>query len=297
MEKLQIEEGVKIANRTSYKIGGVADYFSKPKNTDELKEVVAWAKRENVEIFTLGRGTNILLSDSGFSGLIIDTSNINFIRWNENEVVTGTGQLLHTLVMDLVNNGFCGFENLAGIPGSVGGGVIMNAGAFGTEISENIISVSALNLDTLKTELFLSENLEFGYRTSFFKNKNYIITEIKFRFKKSEDIDTTQKKVADILKRRKVKQPINLPNCGSVFKRPKGNYAGTLIEECGLKGFRVGGAMVSEKHANFIVNIDNATANDVRAVVVAVQKKVYLKRGIKLDPELIFVGNYKEELL
>lgn len=293
---LQIKEHVSLSGKTSYKIGGKTRYLIEPKDTKEIIDALKWAQGKSLPVFVLGKGSNILVGDSGWDGLTLLISEIKDIQWKDNSVVCGAGALLHTLVTQSVDKGFHGVEVLAGIPGTIGGGVIMNAGAFGGNISDYLEEVTVVDLETLNIFKMNKEDMEFGYRTSIAKRKPWLIIEVSFKFVKDKNISSDKVKhlYSDIVKKRKTKQPLDLPNCGSVFKRPLNNYAGTLIEECELKGFTIGGAQISEKHANFIVNKGNASADDVKRIIDHVIKVVFEKKQIKLDPEVIFIGNFKD---
>lgn len=293
---LQIKENVLLSEKTSYRIGGKTRYFIDPKNIQEVIEALKWAKDKSIPIFVLGKGSNILVGDYGWSGLTLGLSELKDIQWNENSAICGAGALLHTLVTQSVDKGFHGIEVLAGIPGSIGGGVVMNAGAFGGNISDYLEDVTVIDLETFHTFKVKKEEMDFGYRTSKAKELPWLIVEACFKFvnDKKNSPDKVKQIYSDIIKKRNIKQPLNLPNCGSVFKRPPNNFAGTLIEECGLKGFTIGGAQISEKHANFIVNRNNASAADIKRIIDHVIKVVFEKKQIKLDPEVIFVGKFKD---
>lgn len=293
---MQIKEQVPLSKKTSYRIGGHSKYFIQPININETIEAVYWANKHSHEIFILGKGSNILVDDKGWDGLTIDLSGINYLLWSGRGVKCGAGALLHTLVSQSVDNGFHGLECLAGIPGSIGGGIVMNAGAFGGNISDYLQDVTLLNIENCEVFNKTKEEMEFGYRTSILKTVPWIVIEATFLFPEStlSSSEKVKKIYTDILKKRKSKQPLDLPNCGSVFKRPENNYAGTLIEKCGLKGFSIGGASVSMKHANFIVNRGNATAKDVKSVIQHVKDVVFNKTGIELEQEVIFVSSQKE---
>lgn len=295
---LQIKEQVPLSKKTSYKIGGNSRYFAEPKNINEINEAVIWAKDNSQKIFILGKGSNILVDDSGWDGLTIDLSGLNYIKWKGAMVTCGGGTLLHTLVSQSVEKGLHGIEVLAGIPGSIGGGIVMNAGAFGGNISDYLLKVTLIDMDTMEVFCKEKEDMCFGYRTSILKQNPWIVAEAKFEFIKDDSISSQKIKMIynDVVKKRKDKQPLNQPNCGSVFKRPENNYAGTLIEECGLKGYSIGGASVSEKHANFIVNKNNATAEDVKSVIRHVQNVILKEKGIKLEREVIFIGDVEKKL-
>lgn len=287
---IQIEKHIALKNRSSFRIGGSAHYYIRVHTVDEIKEAYAWAQEHNQPVFILGRGSNILISDSGWQGLVIDMSDFTSIQWEEVTVVCHSGASLHSLVKQSVDRGLGGMEELAGIPGSVGGALVMNAGAFQQTVAECLISVSGIYDDG--SEWYLNRNeIDFGYRKSSLKRENTLILKATFTFNK-QDKERVQSVYEAILKKRSQKQPLDLPNCGSVFKRPAGNYAGVLIEECGLKGYCRGGAMVSPKHANFIVNSDHASAQDVRELIVHIQKEVYDKKGILLELEVLFVGDF-----
>jgi len=204
-----------------------------------------------------------------------------------------SGFLLDDLADAAARRGLAGIEELSGIPGTVGGAVVMNAGAFDTETAHTLRRACVLRVPELTVETVEASDLALGYRSSALKGKGDVVLSAVFEFKRS-DAETVTAARRKILARRGEKQPLNLPSCGSVFKRPLGNYAGTLIESCGLKGFKHGGAMVSEKHANFIVNTGNAKAEDVRGVIRHVQKTVYEKTSIQLEPEVMFVGEFDE---
>lgn len=288
---MQIKEQVLLSKKTTYKIGGKSNFFVEPTNLDEIKEVIIWANDNSQNIFILGKGSNVLISDAGWEGITISLAKLDYVNWNDNHIVCGAGLLLHNLVIQTVERGLHGIEALAGIPGTVGGGIVMNAGAFGGNISDCLVEVKMIDMKNQNIFTYKKEEMEFGYRTSILKRKNWIVVEAAFDFKKVNESDKVREVFQDILKKRTKKQPLNLPNCGSVFKRPENNYAGTLIEKCGLKGFTVGGASVSDKHANFIVNKNHATARDVKNVIEYVQKVVYEKTGIMLEREVIYIGD------
>lgn len=289
-----IEEKVSLARKTSYKIGGSSRYYTLPQNVDELKESISWANDENLEIFILGKGSNVLVSDKGWPGITIDISELKSISWEGNNVNCGAGALLHNLVMQSVERGYHGMEALAGIPGSIGGGIVMNAGAFGANISDVFVDATILNYKTCEITTLKKDEFQFGYRTSILKREPLIVIEALFNFSSNCDKKKVRELFTEILEKRKGKQPLELPNCGSVFKRPEGNYAGTLIESCGLKGFRVGGATVSNKHANFIVNENSASAEDVKKVIEHVQETVLKEKNISLETEVIFIGDFED---
>jgi UDP-N-acetylmuramate dehydrogenase len=286
-----IQYNVSLKNKTSYKIGGPAKYYAPVKTEEDLRNTLRWATDNDHPVFILGEGTNILISDSGWPGLVIDISDFASVTWNNKHVECQCGLLLHALVKDSVDRGFTGMEQLAGIPGSVGGGLIMNAGAFGQNISDCLDSVKGVDCSDFTLWRRNKNKIDFGYRTSSLKKMNSVIVGASFTFKHKDPkkAETVYKK---ILKERNSKQPLDKSSCGSVFKRPEDQYAGKLIEECGLKGHSIGGAMVSPKHANFFVNTSQATASDVRRLIAFVQERVFNKYKVLLEPEVIFVGEF-----
>jgi len=293
---LKISENVSLADKTSYRIGGPARYYAEPRSEGETVDACRFAADRGLPLFILGNGSNVLISDSGFGGLAVNLSKyFSALSWDKNTAFVLSGFPLDDLAAAASERGCAGMEYLSGIPGTVGGAVVMNAGAFGSDISQTLRSVRVLKASSRTIETVSVENLNLGYRTSTIKNSGDVILSATFDFT-SGDAAQVKSLRNDILAKRKAKQPVDLPSCGSVFKRPPNNFAGTLIESCGLKGFKVGMAEVSEKHANFIINTGRAKAEDVRAVIRHVQQTVFEKHGILLEPEVIFLGEFKEPL-
>ncbi|MGA1846717.1 UDP-N-acetylmuramate dehydrogenase [Deferribacter abyssi] len=282
---IRIIKNEPLSKYTTYKVGGPAKYFIMPITSRELVEAILWAKREKISYEIIGFGSNVLFMDEGFDGVVISTALLN--RWilDKKEVlVAGCGVGLIELVDFSINSGIAGFEKFAGIPGSVGGAVKMNAGAFGMEIKDILIDCLVYDIDKECFVTIKRENCLFSYRNA--KGlKNKVILSASFVLRKG-DIRELKKIKSDILIKRENKQPLEYASCGSVFKRPSGDYAGRLIEDAGLKGFSIGGAKVSEKHANFIVNCGNAKSRDILAIIDHVQSTVYEKFGILLEPEV-----------
>ncbi len=287
---IPIKENISLREKSSFRIGGVARYYVRVHRIAEVKDVCRWAREHEQPLFILGRGSNILISDAGWPGLVLDMSGFTEITWHETIAVCQSGALLHTLVKQSVDRGFGGMEELAGIPGSVGGALVMNAGAFTQTVSECLVSVKGVSVEGTGFNLGRSD-INFGYRTSSFKQESTILLEAEFLFVK-QNKEQLLSAFTETLKKRNRKQPLDTPNCGSVFKRPAGYYAGALIEECGLKGYTIGGAMVAPKHANFILNSGSASAEDVRKLIVHIQRQVYNAYGILLEPEVVFVGDF-----
>ena len=293
---IDIQSNIPLAPLTSYKIGGPARHYLSASLLSDIVAGLAWAHEHGETVLMLGRGSNLLVSDSGFAGLVIDTSATSAISWDRTTAHVAGGTALHDLVRAAVDRGMGGMEELCGIPGTVGGGIIMNAGAFSQTISDCVVAVEVVERDGTNRRMIEKKDIEFSYRNSSIKADGSIILSATFSFIEG-DLAKLTATFDDIQNRRREKQPLDLPSCGSVFKRPPGGYAGTLIESCGLKGFTIGGAQVSEKHTNFIVNIGSATANDVRSLIVHIQKTVLDQTGTILAPEVIFIGEFGVDIL
>ena len=293
---LKIAENVRLAEKTSYRIGGPARYYSEPRSEGEVIESCRFAAEKGLPLFVLGNGSNVLISDAGFGGLVINLSKyFSALTWDKATAFVLSGYPLDDLADAAAEKGYAGIECLSGIPGTVGGAVVMNAGAFDVDVSKTLRSVRALRISTHTIETVSAGDLNFGYRTSALKDSGDVILSATFDFIPG---DAAQIKSLrdDILAKRRSKQPVDSPSCGSVFKRPPNGFAGTLIESCDLKGFRIGRAEISEKHANFIINTGSAKAEDVRALIRHVQQTVFEKHGVLLEPEVIFMGEFKEPL-
>lgn len=293
---MNIAQNIPLLEKNTYRIGGKSLYYAEPCSSEELKDVRNFALERQLPVFILGKGSNVLISDHGWQGLTINTSlNLSSIAWENECAIADGGASLNTLINQSIALGYSGMEQLSGIPGTVGGAVIMNAGAFDSCIADTFQRADVL-LQTGEIRSFMSDEASLGYRTSRFKTDGGIVLRAVFKFNKKSSVDDLKTAQKEILTRRKNKQPIEYPNCGSVFKRPEGNFAGTLIEKCGLKGLMSGDIQVSEKHANFIVNKGNGRAEDVRILIRTVQKRVYEQFGILLQPEVIFIGTFDEPL-
>ena len=281
-----------IAPYTSYKIGGPAAIWTAPASADSVGEVLAIVRETGIPLFILGLGSNLLVSDKGWPGVILYLGD-NLSEWHFDgtaaSVLAGT-RLLH-LIRDAVDQGLGGMELMAGIPGSVGGALRMNAGAFGQEIEQTTVKVKGFQLDGSPFEAGRKE-INFSYRRVQ-QLERVVITSGEFRFKKTA-VGTLKQRMNDILALRAKKQPLNYPSCGSVFKRPPGYYAGALIEEAGLKGERIGDAMVSPKHAGFILNTGKATAADVFSLIRRIEDRVWERFGVKLEREVKLIGEFNE---
>lgn len=278
-----------MSKHTSFKIGGNADVYIKVNNLSKLSTILKECQASDVDYMILGNGSNLLVSDDGIRGVVIrldgDFRKITLL--DDTTIFCGAGATLAYLCKFALNCGLSGLEFAWGIPGTVGGAVFMNAGAYDGEMKDVVHSVSHISPsgEIGRTE---KENLNFGYRTSVYRSNNMIITGVTLKLKKGNP-DEIRAKMDDYMSRRSTKQPLEYPSAGSVFKRPEGNFAGALIEQCGLKGKTCGGAQVSEKHAGFIINKSNATSKDVRDLIGEIQKTVSDKTGYSLECELIIL--------
>lgn len=276
-------------NHTSFKIGGTADEFCAPKSIEEIKECIEYAKEKNIPYFIVGNGSNILVSDKGIRGLVIEISG-QFAKYEIKDCVikAQSGALLSVLAKAAHKDSLSGMEFASGIPGTLGGAVYMNAGAYGGEMSNIVKSVTYLENGDIKR---IESGFGFGYRKSLFADLGAVVLEAEIQLKKGNP-DEIKAKMEDYKERRTEKQPLNFPSAGSVFKRPEGHFAGRLIEDAGLKGFQIGGAKVSEKHAGFIINTGGATADDVLALIKHIQKTVKEKFDVWLETEVKIMGEF-----
>ncbi len=310
VEQVFIDEPMK--KHTSFKIGGTADIFVRVKTIKELKHVIKIAKKENIYLTIIGNGSNVLVKDNGIRGIVVKLD-LDYISINNNVVTVGAGVKLGELAQKLLKEQITGFEFAAGIPGTIGGAVRMNAGAYGGEMKDIIIETKCLDLEeyerkiekiniddieiiqkdeiTKTPEILVLDNKhqEFSYRHSIFMQRKYIILETKLKLHKG-NYEEIKAKMDEHMNSRKEKQPINMPSAGSTFKRGTDYITAQLIDECGLKGYSIGDAQVSEKHAGFIINKGNATAEDVINLIGHVQKIVYEKTGKHIELEIEIIG-------
>ena len=274
---------------TTFKIGGETDYYIIVNSLKELKSVIAQLKECGVPYMILGKGSNLLVSDEGIEGAVVELSgDFKEISVEGYTITSGAGVTLSKLCTVALEHGLSGLEFAYGIPGSVGGAVYMNAGAYGGETKDVINEVVFLD-ENGEVTTYSNEQAQFSYRHSVFKENNGIILFSKYKLIKADQA-AIKEKMDDFMNRRITKQPLEFPSAGSVFKRPEGAFAGTLIEQCGLKGKTVGGAQVSEKHAGFIINVGGATCNDVMNLVKIIQDTVKTETGYTLERELIRTG-------
>ena len=290
--KLKITENASMAEECSFRAGGRVGAFIKIENTEELKGVLRFMTEEKIPHIILGNGSNTLFSDGDHDIAVIklddESGFFNYMKFDEEDHDIreyGASMLLSVASKMAAEDEYSGMEGLSGIPGSVGGAVFMNAGAYGYEIKDIIYSAHAVSPDGAEERDFTPEEMGLGYRTSVFMKNGYIITSAKFRLHKDKEEDI-RARMADFTERRVTKQPLRYPSAGSTFKCPEGYFAGKLIQDCELKGFTVGGAQVSELHAGFVINKGGATATDILELIKRVQDIVYDRFGVKLEPEV-----------
>ena len=280
---------VSMKRHTTFKTGGPADYFICPQSVDKMAECIKLLAGSDYSYYIVGNGSNIIVPDSGIRGVVVSTKGLRGISAEGNKITALAGNLNAEVSRFAMNNSLGGMEFLSGIPGTIGGAVYMNAGAYNHEIAHILTKATYLTRKGELVDIF-NEDIGYGYRKSIFMQKDATIVSAEFELfgKDKEEIEAY---TADLNQRRRDKQPLSYPSAGSVFKRPEGHFAGKLIEDAGLKGYRIGGAMVSEKHAGFIINYDNATSTDILELIKYVQKTVYEKFGVELENEVKILGS------
>mgnify|MGYP004628837857 CR=1 FL=1 len=285
----KLELNTSIKKYTTYKIGGNAACVVYPKSIEKLVQLMKFIKFRNIKYKIIGNGSNLIFSDKDFEGILIKLTEFDNIEIFDNKIKVGAGYSLMKLSRIALKNSLTGLEFAAGIPGTVGGAVFMNAGAYKSDMGYVVQSVKVLTKDFKVVELENKE-MNFHYRTSFLqKHPDYVCLEVIIRLEKGKK-DVIEDVMKSRLKRRVESQPLNYPSAGSVFRNPTGMFAGELIEKCGLKGYKLGGAMISDKHANFVINIDNAKAVDVRNLISLAQEKVKKEYNVDLKVEQEFVN-------
>ena len=283
--KIKINENLE--NYHTFRIKGDADIIAEPKNTQELIDMVNVCKENSYKYSILGRGSNTLFKNGEYRGILIVTRGIKDININENILICSCGATLPMVAKVALDNSLSGLEGLSGIPGTIGGAVLMNAGAFGTEMKDLLVSVTVCDKDGTIKRINPSD-LELSYRHSNVKEKEYIVLECEIKLKKAKQ-DDIKATTENFKNRRLSSQPYEYPSSGSIFKRQGEYIAGKLIDECGLKGYSIGGAMVSPKHANFIINTGNATFEDVKSLIDFIQSSIYKKDKVSLNTEVIML--------
>ena len=288
-EQVKTEEPMK--NHTTFRVGGPAEFFVMPRSAEEVKKVIDLCRRESFPYYIIGNGSNLLVSDQGYRGVVLQIyKEMSYIEIEQNVVVAQAGALLSAIANKALENGLTGFEFAAGIPGTLGGACVMNAGAYGGEMKDVLEEVTVL---TEEGEVLIipKENLELGYRTSIIARKGYIVLEARIQLREGEK-EAIKSLMEELKDKRVSKQPLEYPSAGSTFKRPEGYFAGKLIQDAGLRGFSVGGAQVSEKHCGFVINRENATAADVAELMRQVSARVEEEFGVKLEPEVKRLGEF-----
>lgn len=285
---IEIKQNEPMSRHTSFKIGGNADLYIIPHDMDALIETVRILKENETKRYFLGNATNVLFDDAGFCGAVVSLGNICGIKVTENRIVAEAGASLNLVCKTARDKELSGLEFAYGIPGSIGGAVFMNAGAYGGEMSQVIAQSTYLSLDDMTVHTIPLTAHEYGYRESVYRHNNWLVLSAVLELQKGE-YDKINAAMNDYMSRRIDKQPLEYPSAGSVFKRYPGRYTGQMIEECGLKGYSIGGAQVSEKHAGFIVNKGGATSADVLALIEHIKNEVYKKFDCRIECEVIHV--------
>ena len=291
IEEKRIYKDEPMRKQTTFRIGGNADYFVVPKTEEEIRNVICLCKEERMPYYILGNGSNLLVSDKGYRGVIIEIcKKMNEICVEGNFLKVQAGALLSKVGSAALDAGLAGFEFASGIPGTMGGAVFMNAGAYGGEMKDILTEVTVLD-ENNEVRVLKKEELELGYRTSIVAKKGYVVLSAKVELKKGNQMEIRER-MNELKVQRTAKQPLEYPSAGSTFKRPEGYFAGKLIADAGLRGFQVGGAQVSEKHCGFVINKENATAADIVELMRQIIERVQTEFGVKLEPEVKKLGEF-----
>lgn len=276
---------------TTFQVGGEAECMVVVETKEELSKLVSYLGRIEQEFFVLGNGSNLLVGDKGYRGIILKLGPcLSAIRVEKNHIAAGAGALLSRVAFVARDAGLSGMEFAAGIPGSVGGGIVMNAGAYGGEMKQIVQMVRVMDREG---EILTLDNdtMEFGYRTSIIRDRPFIVLGVVLKLTPG-DKEEINAKMTELMEQRRSKQPLEYPSAGSTFKRPEGYYAGKLIMDAGLRGYRIGGAQISEKHCGFVINAGGATAADIKEVIEETQERVRDRFHVRLEPEVIFLGDF-----
>ena len=292
IDDLLVKENVLLKNYTTFEVGGPADLFLIPQKVEALQKLTKIINNNDINYFVLGKGSNIIVGDKGYRGIIIYTGQLDKISVIDNRVVAQSGATLKNIADVALKNSLTGIEFACGIPGSLGGAVFMNAGAYGGEMKDVIVKAQFVNQNGDLIELDKTE-LKLEYRTSILQKENpdWAVADVTIELKKSKP-DKIKAKMEELHHKRWSKQPMELPSAGSIFKRPEGHYTGALIEDAEMKGYQIGGAQVSTKHAGFIVNKDNASAEDIIRLIQKIKEEVYKISGVQLEVEPRFLGEF-----
>ncbi len=291
-EEILLDEPMK--NHTWFKIGGTADILVRPESVDKLIKVIHYVNKNHIPTFLIGNGSNLLVRDGGIRGIVIKTEKIKNIKVEGNLIYAECGAELSDISTAAYGASLTGFEFACGIPGTLGGAVFMNAGAYDGEMSFVLDEVRVVTMD-LEVITLKREQLELGYRTSTVKTNNYVVLDAKIILKDGTK-EEIKGKIDDLTHKREDRQPLEFPSAGSTFKRPTGYFAGKLIQDAGLKGYQIGGAQVSEKHSGFVINKENAKANDVLGLIQYIQNTVMEKFNVELSTEVLIVGEDCQEI-
>lgn len=288
-QKVLLQEPMK--KHTTFRVGGPADYFVMPETKDEIRRIITVCRECGTPFYIIGNGSNLLVSDKGYRGVIIQLyKEMSKIETEGNVIRAEAGASLARVANAALEAGLTGFEFASGIPGTLGGACVMNAGAYGGEMKDVLLSVTALAADG-EFLTIPKDRLELGYRTSVFARKGYIVVEALLELKEGSK-EAIRQKMEELREKRITKQPLEYPSAGSTFKRPEGYFAGKLIQDAGLRGYRVGSAQVSEKHCGFVINCGNASAADVDELMKQVSAKVEEQFGVTLEPEVKRLGEF-----
>ena len=280
-----------MSRHTTFRVGGEAECLIQIKEEEELIKLVPYLNRIGQKYFILGNGSNLLVGDKGYRGIVISLGGgMNKIQVDGNRICVQAGALLSQTAITAREAGLSGMEFAVGIPGSVGGGIVMNAGAYDGEMKQITESVKVMDVEG-KILTLDNDTMEFGYRTSIIKNRPFVVLEVVLRLQAGEK-EKIQQKMDELMAKRISKQPLNFPSAGSTFKRPEGYFAGKLIMDAGMRGYSIGGARVSDKHCGFIVNTGTATAADIKEVIEEVQERVKERFRVTLEPEVVFLGDF-----
>ncbi len=290
IKNLKIEHNIPLKKFTTFRVGGPADLFLSPGSFKALQKTLMVLHDREAPVFILGKGSNIIVGDRGYRGLVIYTGQLNTVKIKGDKITAGAGISLAALAGKALRAGLAGLEFASGIPGTLGGALYMNAGAYGGEMKDIVLEATLFDYNG-QEYILTNKEFDFGYRYSIMQEKKLIAVEASLKLQPDKP-EKIRSMMQELNKKRSKKQPLEWPSAGSSFKRPAGYYAGPLIEEAGMKGVRIGDAQVSEKHAGFIINRGNATASDILQLIKRVQEEVFKKSGVKLKPEPKFVGEF-----
>ena len=290
-DRILLDEPMK--KHTTFRLGGPADYFLSPSDVNQIPEIIHICRKEGIPWFVLGNGSNLLVSDQGYRGVVIQIyKNMNQITVEGTRIYAQAGALLSAVSKKAMEAGLTGMEFASGIPGTLGGAAVMNAGAYGGEMKDILVSVTVLT-DEGEQKVLKAEELSLGYRTSIIKERGYIVLDVVLQLQ-AGDQDAIRNRMEELKVQRVTKQPLEYPSAGSTFKRPEGYFAGKLIEDSGLKGYRLGGAQVSEKHCGFVINRDHATADDLYRLFQYIKDVVKEKFQVDMELEVELIGEFQK---